>query len=164
MEVQKVIYSTDKNRYAIYERRYGSGYNRKCIDGKITSCSNCVGYCQYNKHPGFLTAEHLTKHNCAGKGCDYYIEKPKREKSKSSEYTAEILNLIRSKVESNEGVRVMNIKKLESDKYVAYYVAITNELWFEKVIKEVSSTFKVEVKFVQLNYDFDTCVALILRR
>lgn len=39
---------------ARHKKAFGSGYNRKCIDGKITSCSNCVGYCQYNKHPGFF--------------------------------------------------------------------------------------------------------------
>ena len=164
MEVQKVIYSTDKNRYAIYERRFGSGYNRKCIDGKVTSCSNCVGYCQYNKHPGFLTTEHLMKHNCEGKGCDYYIAKPKREKIKRSGYVAEILEFIRSEVESNEGIRVINIKEQEGDKYVAYYVTITNDLPFEKAVQEVVAKFNVELEFIQLNYDFDTCVEIILRR
>ena len=156
--------STDKNRYAIYERRFGWGYNRKCIDGKVTSCSNCVGYCQYNKHPGFLTAEHLTKHNCAEKGCDYYIAKSKRVKIKNSEYAAEVLEFVRSKVKSNEGIRIMNIKEQGDDKYIAYYVTVTNDISFEEVIRDVKLKFNLDLKLEQLNYDFDTCAEIILRR
>lgn len=78
MKLNKLVYSTDKNRYSQYEKRSPSKYTRKCIDGTITGCGNCVGYCQYNQHPGFLTADMRKEHNCVGKGCDYYVAKPKR--------------------------------------------------------------------------------------
>lgn len=30
-------------QYSQYEAQSKSKYNRKCIDGKITGCGNCVG-------------------------------------------------------------------------------------------------------------------------
>ena len=50
-----VCYSTETDVYGQYERKSPTKYNRKCIDGSITGCGNCVGYCQYKEHPGFLT-------------------------------------------------------------------------------------------------------------
>ena len=50
--------------YENVEKKYGlKNHTRKCIDGKITSCGNCVGYCMYCEHSGFLTKELRKKHN-----------------------------------------------------------------------------------------------------
>lgn len=69
--------------YLHYEKKSGSKYNRRCIDGRITGCGNCVGYCQYAGHSGFLTKELRKEHNCIGKGCFYYLPKIKQEKPKT---------------------------------------------------------------------------------
>lgn len=73
-----IVYSSAISLYEFYEQQSGHKYNRTCIDGRITSCGNCVGYCQYKEHSGFLTAEQRKKHNCIGKACDYYVAKTKR--------------------------------------------------------------------------------------
>lgn len=54
-----------------------SPHHRRCIDGKNTGCGNCVGYCKYNGHPGYLTKELRKKHDCIKKGCNYYVPKTK---------------------------------------------------------------------------------------
>ncbi len=52
-------------------------HHRKCIDGKITGCGNCVGYCKYCEHPGYLTKDLRKKHDCIKKNCNYYVPKTK---------------------------------------------------------------------------------------
>jgi hypothetical protein len=49
----------------------------RCIDGRRTNCGNCVGYCRYAGHEGFLTRQQRKEHNCIVKRCDYYLPKPK---------------------------------------------------------------------------------------
>jgi len=68
--------------YEMYEKACGNMYNRKCIDRTVTSCGNCVGYCRYVEHPGFLTRELRKIHNCIKKECFYYLPKPKRKAKK----------------------------------------------------------------------------------
>lgn len=52
-------------------------HRRRCIDGKITGCGNCVGFCKFNGHPGYLTKELRKKHDCIKKACHYYVPKAK---------------------------------------------------------------------------------------
>ena len=70
-----IVYSSEWRNYKKIEDQKGSGYNRKCIDGRITGCSKCVGYCEYDGHPGFLTEKLRRKHDCLNKQCYYYIAK-----------------------------------------------------------------------------------------
>lgn len=72
-----VVYSTGIVTYSSYESRMISPHHRKCIDGKITGCGNCVGYCQFRNHPGYLTKELRKMHDCVKKGCNYYVPKVK---------------------------------------------------------------------------------------
>lgn len=74
----EIVYSTETNLYDSLEKHNYSKYNRRCIDGRITGCGNCVGYCQYSEHPGYLTKELRKQHNCINKNCFYYVAKPKR--------------------------------------------------------------------------------------
>ena len=74
--MEGIVYSTEQNQYAILEKPYGNSQKRRCIDNKITGRNKCVGYCQHNEHPGFLTERHIKQHNCIGKGCHYFIAKP----------------------------------------------------------------------------------------
>lgn len=66
------------HNYVYYDKIYSSSYNRRCIDGKITGCGNCVGYCTYIEHSGFLTKQQRQEHNCIKKNCFYYLPKPKK--------------------------------------------------------------------------------------
>lgn len=54
-----------------------SPHHRRCIDGTVTGCGNCVGYCQFRDHPGYLTKDLRKQHDCIKKGCNYYIPKSK---------------------------------------------------------------------------------------
>ena len=57
----KYCYSTAEHRkpsYGDYDKPAGGcKQNRRCINGKITSCGRCVGYCSFQEHAGFLTRE-----------------------------------------------------------------------------------------------------------
>jgi len=57
--------------YSYYEEKCGNSKNRRCIDGHITGSGNCVGYCIYDVHSGFLTKELLKAHNCIENGCAF---------------------------------------------------------------------------------------------
>ncbi len=70
-----MYYCSDGLRYEKLCEGYGGSATRRLITGKITGSNNCVGYCQYNRHPGFLTRELRKQHNCLGKSCDYYVAK-----------------------------------------------------------------------------------------
>lgn len=45
-----------------------SPHHRRCIDGTVTGCGNCVGYCQFRDHPGYLTKDLRKQHDCIKKG------------------------------------------------------------------------------------------------
>lgn len=70
------VYTDADFSYAAYNKPYrGNAHQRRCIDGKVTGCGNCVGYCTYSEHEGFLTRELRKKHDCIGKACFYYRPK-----------------------------------------------------------------------------------------
>lgn len=77
--LDKVIFSCEgvihQTQYQQLEARYGSGHNRRLIDGRVTGCGKCVGYCQYRNHSGFLTKEQRKEHDCLSKQCFYYVPK-----------------------------------------------------------------------------------------
>ena len=75
MSSQIMAFSTAT--FNTYESRKQTPHRRKCIDGRVTGCGNCVGYCQYREHPGYLTKELRKEHNCVKKGCRYYLPKEK---------------------------------------------------------------------------------------
>ncbi len=70
--------------YEAFEKRSGSLYNRRCIDGRITGCGNCVGYCKFEGHSGFLTKPLRKEHNCIFKACRYYVPKERSVRRNSA--------------------------------------------------------------------------------
>ncbi|MBR4858017.1 MAG: hypothetical protein IKU08_02390 [Clostridia bacterium] len=76
-----VIYTTTENKFEFYEKNSPSKYTRISINGSIVGCNNCVGYCMFSGHPGFVTKEQRKEHDCIRKNCYYYIPKPKRHKN-----------------------------------------------------------------------------------
>jgi len=59
--------------YSYYEEKCGNSKIRRCINDRITGSGNCVGYCMYDVHSGFLTKELREAHNCIENGCFYYF-------------------------------------------------------------------------------------------
>lgn len=159
----ETVYSTADNRYEQYEKKCRSKYDRRCIDNSITGCNRCVGYCQYAEHPGFLTEELRKKHNCIGKRCFHYVAKPKKKNAPHLivDLTTSILDVAQKAMCQNEFIRVLRVENTEFKKYNAYYVSITSECNFGGYATQIKQELGVEVDFINLNYDFDKCVALL---
>ena len=160
----EMVYSTADSRYEQYEKQCRSKYDRRCIDNSITGCNRCVGYCQYAEHPGFLTEELRKQHNCIGKQCFHYVAKPKKKNAPQLivvDLTSSILAVARKVMCQNEFARVLRVENIEFKKYNAYYVSITNECNFDRYSSQIKDELGVDVDFINLNYDFDKCVALL---
>lgn len=78
--MELLVYSSTENAYHDYVTQTRDHFRLRCIDGHRTSCGNCVGYCRYSGHEGFLTRELRKEHNCLGKQCDYYLPKPRKKR------------------------------------------------------------------------------------
>lgn len=70
-----IVYSTDFCQADYFENFSGKNHNIRCIDGSVTGCCNCVGYCEYDEHPGYLTSDLRAKHNCVKNECMYYTSR-----------------------------------------------------------------------------------------
>ena len=151
--------------YSAFEKYNSpSEYTRRCINGNIVGCNKCVGYCQFEGHSGFLTNQQRQQHDCIGKECRYYIAKPKKHRytvSGLKEQINAVLAFAQRTIDVNSGVKVVRVEADNSDKYKAYFVAITNDLHFETYSKVFFAKFNADIEFVRLNYDFETCAALI---
>lgn len=151
------------HNYAFYEQQSGSPYNRRCIDGRITGCGNCVGYCQYKEHPGFLTEKLRMEHDCIGKGCYYYVAKPKQEKRppKTTQISQRILNIITENLAEYEGMRVLQADKCHSGGWQLKYVTITNEYHIPTIEKKLSACVGEVISMMKLNCDFEKAAQFI---
>ena len=159
----ETVYSTVESRYEQYEKQCRSKYDRRCIDNTVTGCNKCVGYCQYEEHPGFLTEKLRQEHNCIGKQCFHYVAKPKEKNTPQLivDLTSSILSMVHQVMCQNEYARVIRVENAEFRKYNAYYVSITNECKFDRYSSQIKDELGVDVNFINLNYDFDKCVALL---
>lgn len=159
----ETVYSTAESLYEQYEKQCRSKYDRRCIDNSITGCNKCVGYCQYSEHPGFLTEELRKKHNCIGKQCFHYVAKLKKKNPPQLivDLTASILTVAQKAMCQNEFARVLQVESTEFKRYNAYYVTISSECDFDGYATQIKNELGVEVDFINLNYDFDKCVALL---
>ena len=76
MQANTVVYTfIESDLYHYMESKQESPHRRKCIDGSVTGSGNCVGYCRFCEHPGYLTKELRKEHDCIKKGCHYYTAK-----------------------------------------------------------------------------------------
>ena len=155
-----IVYSTETNRYNLYEKAERSRFERRSIDGTIVGCSKCCGYCQYEEHPGFLTEKQIKEHSCINKQCYHFIKKPIYEKKLKHPKSPLLLDYIQKSLSDIEGVKVLRIKN-NSDDCEACFVAITNNYNFDDCISDVKNKFNISLTFVKLNYDFDICAKLI---
>lgn len=155
-------YFADDALYEHYEKQSSSAYNRRCIDGKITGCGNCVGYCQFEGHPGFLTSRLRTQQDCINKQCHYYLPKPKRNKLPDPyDISEELMAAAQDKAVSMEGLRFIKVAE-EVNRWVLSYITISNEYTLDSIAEKLQDEFGISVSFRRLNYDFDICVRLLM--
>lgn len=150
--------------YEYYERKSKSRYNRRCIDGKITGCGNCVGYCKYCEHPGFLTLKLQKEHDCLGKECAHFLPKEKARKriAINDKKPELLLKYAQSCVEDSDDLRILNSSR-EGDGWVLGYVSVFGYSNLSKIEETIRINFGVPVKMRRLNYSFDRCVELLLK-
>ena len=148
--------------YEKYELLSRSLYNRRCIDGKVSGCGNCVGYCKYKEHPGFLTDKLRESHNCIGKECDYYVarERTKVQKAKKNKRSDSILQLVKKYVAAIDDIRIMN-SRYDKGRCIIDYVSVFGDFNLSDIEKSLSDNTGYPVKMNRLNYSFDICVELI---
>lgn len=149
--------------YLYYDKKGSSKYNRRCINGHIIGCGNCVGYCQYSEHSGFLTKELRKEHNCIGKGCFYYLPKIKQEKPKNiiDNRPSEVVDIASRMISELEGMRIMNAGRSRDGGWLVKFISITNGYSLGAIEDKISMIVGETITMVNLNYDFDRAVQLI---
>lgn len=151
--------------YLYFEKEEKSSHNRRCIDGHITGCGKCVGYCQYAGHSGFLTQELRREHDCLGKGCFYYLPKIKQKHpQKVSDTSPEQVVTVASKLLAQyEGLRILKAEKASKGGWLLKYVTITNDYSISSIELQLSTEIGEPAVMVNLNYDFEKAAKLIFR-
>lgn len=150
--------------YELFEHKERSLHERRCIDGRITGCGNCVGYCKYCEHPGFLTQRQREQHDCINKQCRYYLPKTKKNRvKKNKDIRPEMLTSV-AKYYSEEidDLRVMR-SYLKGDRWVINYITVFGDHNLSNIEKSIEQSTGLPVKMERLNYSFDRCVELILQ-
>lgn len=158
-----LVFSSEVNLYAKMETKYGSSHIRQTIDGRCVGCSKCVGFCQYEGHPGFLTSEQRQKHNCIGKNCFYYVSKPAREKNPTvtPSESQKMLSIANASVVMQEGIRFLDAVQCELKKWKLGYITITNDYSLTAAKEMIEKTFNCEVIFSKKQYPYERCVQLL---
>ncbi len=158
-----ISYTGAYDEYQKMEALYGEGHNRKCIDGRTTGCGKCVGYCKYAGHPGFLTENQRSSHNCIGNECKYYIPKPERIRKtpKKNDPAKMVLDLVRDAVSDMEGLKVTRVRN-DNGSWVASYVTISNDYQLDQIVRNVHRQSGMKIRFNRLNLDFDICAQIVM--
>ena len=149
--------------YSYYDRQQNHTRNRRCIDGTVTGCGKCVGYCQFSDHSGFLTEEQRKKHNCIGKGCYHYLpkQKTKRKKAKDKNLITEIIKKSSEVIANLEGIKIIKAEENTKGGWKLKYVTLTNEYSISDLEKLISSVLGHRAVMQKLNYDFEIAAKLI---
>ena len=149
--------------YAYYDSRQKNPHNRRCINGHITGCGKCVGYCTYEEHCGFLTEQLCKEHNCIEKGCYYFLPKPKQERftNNSISISDDIISVASKITESLEGMKVLRAAKNSTGQWNVKYVTISDIYPIKRLESQISEAIGETVIMINLNYDFDLAARLI---
>ena len=161
------------NQERIMKKYRMGNHNQKCIDGRITGSGNCVGFCMYYIHPGFLTSDLRKQHDCIGKQCNHYIEKSKKEQCKPNETdffkslsrrVDAILNKACDLTKEYEGLRFMTTKLIDGLACELSYVTISNDYELCSVVNALENETGIRVHTKRLNYSFENAVELIMEK
>ena len=149
--------------YSYYDSKQNHTHNRRCIDGTVIGCGKCVGYCQFLGHSGFLTKQQRKEHNCIGKGCYYYLPKPKSERTKSNikSLTNEIIQKSSEVIANLEGIKIIRAEEITQGGWKLKYVTLTNDYSIADLEKLISSVLGQKAVMQRLNYDFEIAAQLI---
>jgi len=149
--------------YDTYDNKHKSAHNRHCIDATITGSGNCVAYCEYEGHPGFLTEKLRSEHECVKKECIYYLPKTQKYRRNHSNQDVEqkrILEMSQSVTSDMEGLRVMRANRDIDGSWSIYYISIA-EYFFDSASRIIEENTGVRAKFVDLGYRFEIAAELI---
>lgn len=149
--------------YREVENKTIKNFNLRCIDGSIHGCGKCVGYCSYDGHAGFLTAEMQKEHQCIAKGCFHHSPKPAAQKRlhDNSSLQKRILSIAQAATMAMEGLRVIRVVVESNANCVVYYATIA-EYDVSPVAKEITASTKCQATMKQIPCDFDVAIALVM--
>lgn len=149
--------------------------NVKYITGEVKNRKFCVGYCNLDTHPGYLTQKMVDEHKCHEKECVFFFEDiniNKAEKRmvihdnkalvKQKELDeAEVLKLCQAACEIFEGAKVIKANKDQNRIWHLQYVSICTV--DEALLKREIGNF-IETDFIikKIECDFDIAVKLVL--
>lgn len=150
----------EKDLYAYYEGKSRSRINRICIDGRVTGCGKCVGYCQYGEHPGFLTKDLRKQHDCVKRKCYHYVPKTKKEKRQIKNQTGTYLDKIGGVLQPYEGMKVLGVDETDGG-LILRYITITNGYSMEDLTEVLEERFGRSIIWRKLDYSFDVCAKLL---
>lgn len=159
-DMYEAVLTKENNLYAYYEGRSHSRINRICIDGRVTGCGKCVGYCQYSGHPGFLTRDLRKQHNCIGRGCYYYVSRPRKEKNQIESQSGIYLNKVKHILQPYEGMKVLGVDET-NEGLLLRYITITNSYSLEELTEMLEEKLGCDIIWERLNYNFDVCAKLL---
>lgn len=160
--MDNIIYSTETNRYAVYEKAARSKYERRCIDGTTTGSNKCCGYCQYAEHPGFLTTKQRREHDCLGKSCFYYVPKPAKDRlAHPQSRENDILEIANRAFLKHDGMKIIRAKEMNATSWVLSYVTLFSDVAYTSAIEQITKKTGCNIELERLNYDFDTCLKII---
>ena len=149
------------SEYEIWENRSSSPYNRKCIDGTVIGCSNCVAYCKYDGHSGFLSEKLRRQHDCIKKGCKYYVPRQRtrlRYDVKSCSDSA--LQTAQRYSQKLDDVRFLKAF-YDTNTWVFWYVTVFGGQDIETIENDLSFILDAPVELQKLDYSFDRRVELM---
>lgn len=149
--------------YSYIDKVQKGNHRRHCIDGRITGRGNCVGYCQFSDHPGFLTADQCAEHRCLEKGCHYFLPKSRQEKvvSEKSDTQSEIVSIASKAISAFEGMKIMRAEKSNTGDWRVKYIAISDSYPIKEITQNISKAIGETVVMINLNYDFEIAARLI---
>ncbi len=137
-------------------------YDRRLIDGRITGCGKCVGYCRFNGHPGFLTRDLQKKHDCLEKGCNYFIPKEKTQSIKSDNKHATLLcDTARKTLSHLEYMKVVRAVKSNCDKWYLDFVTISNDMSYTDYLSTIEELTGSSLEFRMMNWPYEKVVSYI---
>lgn len=152
------------SEYEVFERRHGDSKVRKCINGRNTGCGNCVGFCKFSGHPGYLTRDLRREHDCINKKCHYYIQKPIRAPlSKPKDIASGLLTIVKKQLVDFDDLRVVNIHQI-GDKWIIEYISVFGQYDLFDIEQTIKADVGVSVEIRKLDYSFERCVELMCGR
>lgn len=148
--------------YSYLDKAQGSDHRRRCIDGRITGRGNCVGYCQRDEHPRFLTAALCAEHRCAEKGCHYFMPKLRQEKpaAKRPDAQTEVVAIAAQAIAAFEGMKIMRADRADGG-WQLKYITLSDAYPIGRIAESISEAVGETVVMIRLDCDFELAARLI---